>query len=273
MQYCGRCGEMIQGAGFPREIRISSSSWVSTATNSRSVRFTNSVKFGRRTVCAACASQLDRWRLLKWSALGSGAAVFATMIVLSNSTPRSDSRVSDRTASSPQYTTSSPQPQAPAVAQRPILAPPTSQPVGPPDAYTLGRDSRTPDQQGMTPLESTLDRLRQTQPPNPNAAEQQPAPTPMPLRPDPDIQQQVWPHRTATGTRWRLQLLQGQYHVLIDLGMNQIATVRVAPQFRSLPLDAMNVRVDHVQDVIASEYSLTSGAYVFTRDGNVYPER
>lgn len=267
MQYCARCGEQIQGAGLLREIRIGSSSWVSTATDRQGVRFTNSVRFGRRTVCAVCASQLDKWRLLKWLALGSGAVAFATMILASNSTPPSGSRNTSFTAYSPQASLSSPQSQVPPPLERPTLAPSAPQPVAPEDAG--GQDRRTFDQQATT-LESTLNRLRQSQLQDPQS---QPTPTPTPLSTDTGTQQQVWPHRTATGTRWRLQPQQGGYNLLIDLGTGQMATVRVAPQFTSLSLDAMNIRVDQARDVIASQYSLSSGAYVFTRDGVIFPER
>ncbi len=256
MQYCGRCGEMIQGPGFPREIRVGSSSWASTTTDRPGIRLTNSVRYGRRTVCAVCASQLDKWKLLKWLALGSGGVVFAAIVLLSNPGPQYSNQTSSRPSMPSQYS--------------PIAS---QQPVSP---ATQSRMTAPQEQQGRTSLEDSLDRLRQAQASNPVAVQPQPTPlnTPTPTGSEAGVrQQQVWPHITMTGTRWRLQPRQGEYSLLIELGSGQTATVRVAPEFQSLSLDAMNLRVDHARDVIASQYPLQSGSYIYTRDGVIYPDR
>ncbi len=92
-----------------------------------------------------------------------------------------------------------------------------------------------------------------------------------PPQPGPIPTNQIWPHATSTGTRWRLKPRVGEYVLFVDLGDDQVASIHVAPQFQNVESDAMNVRVDWLKSQIIQAHSARSASYQYTRDSSIYP--
>lgn len=207
------------------------------------------------------------------------AAVVASVSLLSARSPGKDAVPIRIALTSPRPNVSSlagsqpSEPRTPSEARRPGLAAPGGQQHNTVGGQAVAQGGQMLGNADATALESTLSRLRRLQAGS-SSVDQSSAPSvSVPAKPDPRTPEPGWPHQTDNGVRWRLQVQQGVYNLLVDLGMGRVATVHVAPQFQLLTLDAMNIRADHVREVIASKYSLEPGAYAFSRDGDVSPDR
>ena len=245
------CDANIPGAAARRNVRVSSTRRVSIG---RRVSTSSGERRGLRTVCQACADELDRTSQqaaslasLGRKVAGVGAVAVVGFIIYANSHGGRD---------------------LPRPSRDDLISPARATPTEP-VAPSAPNKQPTRQASGYAPLD-----------PAPAGS---PAPTStvtaanavpllaVPAAPDLSLArpQVPWRHITATGVNWSLRHVATGPLLIVDLGNNQVANVTVAPAFEALDLQSMNFRVDHLRSTISQYFSVQTANYSFERDGSV----
>lgn len=226
------------------------------------------------------SQQTDKWTRV--TGLGALLVVAAVIILLASRGDHPGSQDANAPAAPPSVSSPSTPPavSVPSPSASPATPGTSTQPSPQASPPTDG-NAAAPADANSAALATTLERLRaersRAQAPPQSALPQQQSSeaagdqAQAPPQPGSAPANQAWSHTTSTGTRWRLRPQGGDYILFVDLGDDQVASIRVARQFQYLDLDAINLRVDWLKSQITHAHSARSGSYQYTRDGSIYP--
>lgn len=237
MRHCYLCDDSITGSGYRRSVgtgrsqRLSVGKRISTSSTQRT---------GLRTLCSACAGQIDADARLR-SRVGGGLVILLVgVVILANIGGKETVQRTDEPATSASLA-------------------PTDASVNAATIETQQESSNEPPLPGSTAVPNS----------GIGAAAGQ-AQSAMPSLPSWTSAAALhWKHVTTQGTRWSVrQLRGGRMALLIDLGDDQVATVVVTPKFLRLDAATMESRVEYVKSTV-EKISSNSAAYFYAPDGTV----
>ncbi len=239
MRHCYLCDDAISGSGYRRSVGTGRSNRVSVG---RRVSTSSTQRSGLRTLCAACAGQVDAGVSFKNKALGVGVLLFVGFVIYASS--GGSGPAAQQSASSSAY-------QPAAVEARVTNTPP--------------EDAAQPSSGSSLPIVASAEAATVN-----TAAIAVPHP-PAPLPSWKSAAAIRWKHKTGEGTRWSLRQLRANgMALLVDLGDDQVATVLVSREFQDLDATTMEKRIDYVKSEVMKA-SASSAAYTFARSGTVSP--
>ena len=249
MRHCFLCDAGIAGSALRRTVQTGSTSRVSVG---RRVSASSGQRRGLRTVCQACANDIDQRNsrsafldMTTRRVLGGAAVAVVGFVIYASShggrdlpRPSRDDIITPAHAAS---TETSFTPARPASRNQPLNG---YVPIDP----TPSNPAPTVTAMNSIPLQVPS-----------STAEGVPNHPPVP-----------WRHVTSNGTHWSLRRMSADSMLLVvELGGDQVANITVAPAFEALDLPAMNQRVDYIRTTVGQSFSLRTASYSYGRDGTL----